>query len=241
MCTCIPELSPLIGFDQKTKYHCYDIYEHTAVTVENIPTDKYTKEETEILKWAALLHDIGKPEKFFTDDSGQGHFYDHPKESKRKAKEILKKFNFSKQFIKTTLILIRWHDHPTQPTKRSVRKMLRRLAEKSNNIKLDKLFMMLTDLRRADALAHAPEYRDYLKQIKNIEYVMEEVIADEIPITVSDLKINGDDLIKLGIEPGPKIEDILNKVLNSCINNEVKNNKEDLIKFIQHKKDLLEV
>ena len=68
----LPEILPMQGFDQRNPHHCYDILEHTAAAVEAMPPEP-------ALRLAALLHDVGKPECFFTDEDGVGHFYGHPK------------------------------------------------------------------------------------------------------------------------------------------------------------------
>ena len=54
LCQTIPELAPTVGFQQHTPHHIYDVFTHTAHVVENVPA-------TLPLRWAALLHDIGKP------------------------------------------------------------------------------------------------------------------------------------------------------------------------------------
>jgi hypothetical protein len=61
----IPEILPMHNFDQKTPYHIYDVWEHTAVAVSETPPVTH-------LRLSAFLHDIGKPSSFFTDEKGIG-------------------------------------------------------------------------------------------------------------------------------------------------------------------------
>lgn len=227
---CIPEISPTIGFDQRTKYHCYDVYEHSAVALKNIPLNKYSKEQTEMLVWAALLHDIGKPEVFTIDKNGQGHFFGHPSESSKITEQVLKNLNFSKRFNKIVSLLVRWHDIPTRATKRSIRHMLKRLNE-ANSIKLITLFSMLNDLKIADCLAHSPEHRSYLETAKEISEIIKDVEKEKLPYSIYELNINGNDLIELGVKPGPEISNLLNTILDAVINKEVENKKDELIKY----------
>lgn len=63
----IPELESCEGFDQHNPNHCFDILGHICATVDNVEPDL-------ILRLAALLHDIGKPECFSVSDSGRGRF-----------------------------------------------------------------------------------------------------------------------------------------------------------------------
>ena len=78
----IPELAPLIGFDQHTPYHLYDVWGHTARAVAAIPAKP-------LLRWVMLLHDIGKPGRFTLDKTGTGHFKGHAALSAAMAEEIL--------------------------------------------------------------------------------------------------------------------------------------------------------
>ncbi|MFQ9441110.1 MAG: hypothetical protein ACLR13_08975 [Acutalibacteraceae bacterium] len=66
----IPEILPMIGFQQHTPYHAYDVWEHTIRTVEAI-------QPIPVLRFTMLLHDIGKPNTFTQDEQVIGHFYGH--------------------------------------------------------------------------------------------------------------------------------------------------------------------
>ena len=70
----IPELSPMFGFDQHNPHHDKDIWNHTIVVVTSIRPEP-------ILRWAALLHDIGKPSCFTIAEDGVGHFFGHAEKS----------------------------------------------------------------------------------------------------------------------------------------------------------------
>lgn len=80
----IPELRPTVGFDQHSPHHAYDVFTHTAYVTAAVPRDL-------TLRWAALLHDIGKPDTFTRDASGRGHFYDHAAVGAAKADAILRR------------------------------------------------------------------------------------------------------------------------------------------------------
>ena len=66
----LPELSVCKGFDQKNKWHVYDVYEHILRVVAGV-------EPNRVLRLAALFHDMGKPPAFTEDAEGVGHFYGH--------------------------------------------------------------------------------------------------------------------------------------------------------------------
>ena len=77
----IPELKPMIGFDQRSPHHAYDLYTHVAHVVAGVPADL-------ALRWAALLHDVGKVPTFTLDETGRGHFYNHAAKGAEMADEI---------------------------------------------------------------------------------------------------------------------------------------------------------
>ena len=66
----IPELAPAAGFDQKNPHHIHDVWTHTALAVDAAPPEP-------VLRLTMLLHDVAKPETFFADERGVGHFYGH--------------------------------------------------------------------------------------------------------------------------------------------------------------------
>ena len=66
----IPEFSYSYQFDQKTKWHTRDVFEHTLMVVDEVQPDYR-------LRLAALFHDVGKPFSMTVDDMGEGHFHGH--------------------------------------------------------------------------------------------------------------------------------------------------------------------
>lgn len=237
----IPKLQPLDGFDQKTKYHCHDIYKHTLVCIEKMPLDKYMTQvdfETSMLmnkigRWAALLHDIGKPRCFSMGKNGQGHFFGHPKVSQEISKEILNNFKFSKKFINSVLLIIRWHDLPFNKIDKTIIKLYRIFRETNISVKPELLFKLYCDVRRADSYAHHPDYQEYVSYTNKIEKRFNHMIKKEQVFCIDDLNINGNNIIDLGIIPGKQVKDLLNKCLESVINEKIDNNLESLIFYIK--------
>ena len=84
ICGAVPELAVTLGFDQRSPHHRYDLYTHIAYVVSQVPGDL-------TLRWAALLHDIGKPAAFTQDATGRGHFKGHAQIGAAMADSILKK------------------------------------------------------------------------------------------------------------------------------------------------------
>lgn len=96
----LPELLPCVGLDQQNRHHLYDVWEHTARSVAAIPPEP-------VLRWAMLLHDVGKPICFTVDGRGVGHFYGHPKVSAALAEEICRRLRMDKRTAREIVTLVR--------------------------------------------------------------------------------------------------------------------------------------
>ncbi len=204
----LPELLPMKGLDQKTKYHIYDVLEHTAYVVQNMPPYP-------LGRWAALCHDMGKPDTFFTDENGIGHMYGHPNVSAEHLKDIAKRLKFPKKLSHDLALLVRYHDTRPAPTKKSIRKLFIKLEEK------EYLFHAMCDLMRADALSQAPFCHERVALTNEIENLFNEMIAERDCFSIKDLPISGTDLIEIGFVQGPQIGEILTALLNAVFEKEI--------------------
>ena len=222
----IPELKPLYKYDQKTKYHSHDAWEHTLIVIDKMPS-------LPIGRWAALLHDIGKPACQTIDEDGQAHYYGHPDKSVELAKQILRHLKFSKKVADSILLLIKYHDRQLAASKKSVKRLLQKFADVNTELPTEEMFRIYCDLRRADSYAHEKNFRGYLTFTNKIEAVFDEILSEDEIFSLKDLKVSGTDIIELGIEPGPKISELLNSCLDAVINEEIKNSKSELIKFVK--------
>jgi len=212
--TIIPELKPCIGFNQNNKYHMYNVYDHIAYAVWN-----YKGNDT-VIKMALLLHDIGKPHCYSEDYNG-GHFYNHGTFSHDIAEEVLTKLKFDNKTKHDVLELVLYHDATIEPTKKVVRRWLSKIGEKQ--------FRRLLEIRIADILAHfnlTQEYR--IDKVVIIGSILDEVIESENCFTIKDLKINGNDIIEMGLPEGKEVGEILKVLLENIINGEIPNEREYL-------------
>lgn len=101
----IPEIRPMFGFEQRNPHHNKDIWNHTILVVDSITP-------APVLRWAALLHDIGKPSCFSIGADGVGHFFGHAETSTTFAEVILSRLRFDNTGRERILRLIRYHDMP---------------------------------------------------------------------------------------------------------------------------------
>ena len=147
----IPELENCKGFDQNSKYHIYDVYEHTLHVVDNVPK----KIE---LRLAALFHDMGKPSTYFEDENGNGHFPRHWEVSKKIFEDFANRNNLNKDLANDVSNLIYYHDVDFNKSDN----LILDVVEKIGYDNISNLFL----LKKADVLAQS---EDYHYQVKDIE------------------------------------------------------------------------
>ncbi len=212
----IPELDECFHTPQKNKYHIYNVGDHIIEAVKN------TRPDSE-LRWAALMHDIGKPYCLSRDASGTIHFYGHHRISAEIADRILHTLHMDNATIKAVLQLVECHDVRVDATPTSVKRMLARLG--------DERFFKLLDLQEADSRAKNPAYiKEKIGRIDRVRTLAAEIIAERQPYQLSDLAVNGRDLIKCGYKAGREIGDTLKTLLDEVILDPRLNEREYLLK-----------
>ena len=231
VCQIIPEIESMIGFEQNNPYHDYDVWEHTLHCM-NCLYD--TKEELNLweettnnisLRLAVLLHDIGKPSCYSIDEIGVGHFYGHADKSAKIAYGILTNLKFSNEIINDTIQLITHHDTQFISNRKIVKRLLNKLGEKQ----LKRLFV----LRRCDITGQSYwHYAERLLSINEMWSLLNDILNEDECYKLKNLAVNGNDLIEHGIPEGQLIGAILNFLLDKVINNEIKNDKEVLLKEV---------
>lgn len=209
----IPELQPSVGFQQHSPHHTYDVYTHTAHVVENVPPELS-------LRLAALLHDISKPAVFTQDENGRGHFYGHAREGGKVADAILVRLKAPNLLRSQVIFLIKNHMTPFEPDKKLLRKHIAKHG-------IDAVWQLLT-LQRADHLAKGTD-EDNSAYFNEIEQLLTEIRMEGSSITVKDLAINGQDLLDLGLQPGPHIGEAMKFLLDLVHDELIPNTKDALL------------
>lgn len=207
----IPETESMIGLDQKTPYHSYNVYEHTVWAVSGIRPDPE-------LRLTMLLHDIGKPSRFFVDPKGQGHFKGHPASSEEIAGKILKRLKLPTAAVRQILPLIRYHDSDILPE--ALPLWLSRLGES--------LFFDLLQVKRADEEAKNLAYSDRRPLYDQLEQLATELLSKKICLKREDLAVSSKDLEQIGFR-GPMLGRILEELLFQVLTGKCQNCREDLL------------
>jgi len=213
----IPEILPMIGFNQHNYHHCSDVWQHTIEVTEN-------SEPTRIMRWAAFLHDIGKPDCFSLGEDGVGHFYGHAALSKHKANIIMQRLKFDNATRDRVSELVAYHDLETIPDVKLVRRRLSRFGED--------VFRQLLLLQRADVMGKTPEYHYRTQKIEQVQSVMEKIIAEASCFTLKSLAVNGDDMIALELN-GKEIGSALKLLLNAVMDEKVPNERVALLEYLE--------
>ena len=210
----IPELAASVGFDQQTRHHAYDVYSHTARVVEATPNDP-------ALRWAALLHDVGKPAAFAPDEQGQGHFPGHAQLSADAAEEILRRLKAPNALREQVVFLIENHMLSLPPD----RKVLRRRIGKYGPEQVASLLA----LQKADFVGKGVFDPDRMQSLGETEALLAELLAEADCLTLKDLTINGDALIALGYAPGKKLGECLQQLFEAVLEERLPNEPEALM------------
>ncbi len=232
MCAAVPEIRAMVGFDQCSPYHVYDVLEHTARVCRGVEEFTGGLASPE-LRWAALLHDIAKPCCFTKDENGRGHFFGHPKLGAKMALQIMRRLALPGDLVSAVHTLVRLHDHVILPTGRSVRRTLLKL-ERARPGHARELAFDLIDLKRSDAVAKIPSAAAYAIELDKMCLAVRRELDRGTTYRVKDLAVSGSDVIReTGIAPGPGVGMILSELLSAVVNDDVPNERGVLLEAIR--------
>ena len=202
----LPELAPTVGFQQHNPHHAYDVYTHTAYVVQAVPP-------TLPLRFAALLHDVGKPASFIRDEAGIGHFPDHAKISADMADRALLRLKAPTALRRQVTELITWHMVPMEPDKRILRRRMGKFGVEGAR--------QLLYLQRADFGSKGTG--EQTDEFDRADAILEQILAEDACLQIRDLAVNGHDLMALGLQ-GKQIgicqHALLEQVLDEVLPNE---------------------
>ena len=209
----VPEILPCVGFDQNTRYHHLDVFEHTLAVIDGCDMSDRN------LRLAAFFHDIGKPLCYSEDERG-GHFYGHDSVSADITDEVMLRLKSDNDTRKKVRRLVSEHMKLIEPTERAVRRFI---SDHSDD-DMERTLALMT----ADRLVCAPDNRD-VTRIGEIRRIAATLRAREERISYKTLAVHGDDLIAIGIV-GKEIGRCLEYILSKVLDGELANGKEELLR-----------
>jgi poly(A) polymerase len=200
----LPELAATISCGQSPEYHPEGtVFEHIRLMLEKLPPGA-----DELLPWVVLLHDIAKPVTAERDSTtGAIHFYGHEKIGAELARAILNRLRFPRKQIDEIVACV-LHHMQFKDVKQMRKTTLRRLL-------LRETFPLELELHRLDCLgSHGDlEHHDFL--VEQAEE-LEQTPAMRPPL------LTGDDLIALGMKPGPALGVLLAEIREMQLADELK-------------------
>ena len=214
----IPELAPMIGFDQRSPHHAYDLFTHVSHVVAGVPADL-------TLRWAALLHDIGKVPTFTRDETGRGHFYGHAPKGAEMADAVLRRLKAPTLLRERVVLLIEKHMTRLVPEKKTLRRRLGQLGWETVE--------QLLCLQEADMGSKGVGEPEEMAQFSRLRACLEEIRAENACLTVKDLAVSGHDLIALGLQ-GRAIGQSLNALLEQVIDETLPNERDALLEAVKN-------
>lgn len=212
-CTIFPEISASVGFDQRSRYHIYDVWKHSAVAVESSVHDRE-------VRLALFFHDIAKPKCCVLDDEGDGHFPGHEQESAEMAERIMHRMHYSNETIKCVKQLIKFHYITPIDDEKVVKKLLNAVGTQ--------YFFKLLEVMKADSRAKQSMCFERVQILEAMGAKAERILADKECISVSQLDVKGTDIAALGAS-GSRIGEILEQLLSLHIDGMLRNEKNELL------------
>ncbi|MDR5683883.1 MAG: CCA tRNA nucleotidyltransferase [Armatimonadota bacterium] len=202
----LPEVAAMKGIPQPSEFHPEgDVFEHTARTLDALRSPGV------VLAFGALLHDVGKPRTYQVRD--RIRFDRHDEVGARIAEEVLRRLRFSARETEAIVELVREHMRFKEiPRMREAKR--RRLFARPD-------FDDHLELHRADCLASHKDLTTYeWVQRARAALAPEEIRPPRL--------ITGDDLIAMGMRPGPAFARILETVADAQLEGRVRSREEAL-------------
>jgi len=212
----IPELIKGYGLDQ-AKHHIYDVWTHSILSLKFVPS------KDPLVRLATLIHDIGKP----ITARGVGEertFYNHEVVGAKIAQKIAKRLRLSRKDEEKLVRLVRWHLFTVdeRQTDSAIRRFIRNVGKENLD---DILALRIGDRLGGGAKETSWRLEKFKKRLVEVQ---------KQPFAVTDLKVNGHDVMKIfGLKPGPKVGEILKQIFEEVVEKKTKNEREALLKRLK--------
>lgn len=215
----IPELEK--GYEvAQAKHHIHDVWTHSLLSL------KFTPSKDPLVRLASLIHDIGKP--YTTKGEGEKRtFYNHEVVGAKIAQNIAKRLKFSRKDSDRLITLVRWHLFTVD--ERQTDSAIRRFIKNVGKENLEDILA----LRTGDRLGGGAKETSWRLE----EFKQRLVEVQKQPFSVTDLKVNGKDVMQiLGINSGPKVGEVLNMLFDEVVEKKIENKREVLLERIKKQK-----
>ena len=215
----IPEMLPAVGFDQRNCHHFLDVWQHTVRAVA-------VSQKDPIIRWAMLLHDLGKPSVFSVDEEGVGHFFGHAHVSEDIARAVCQRLRFDNRSAQRIVTLVAQHDRDVALTEKAMTRLLRQIGVENA--------YALCNVKRADNLAQHHDYHGRQAVLDEAEALISRIVESDKCFSLRQLAVDGNDMLSLGLR-GREIGQALELLLSAVMDGDLPNEKEALLAEIKGK------
>jgi len=213
----LPELQATVGVSQN-RHHAFDVYVHTLRAIDAAPRDN------EVVRWAALAHDLGKPITRAVKEDGDASFHGHPQAGAEIADAMLDRLRVPRALQDRVVHLVKEHLFEYRPewSDAAVRRFVRRVRPDA----LEDLFT----LRAADAAGTRADGAPDLSNLDAFRARIDAVMSAKPPLSARELVVNGNDIMSaLSIAPGPQVGAILDALLERVLDDPALNEPDLLL------------
>jgi tRNA nucleotidyltransferase (CCA-adding enzyme) len=222
----LPELIEGVGVTQN-RHHRFDVWEHTLAAVDATPAGAGP-----LVRLGTLLHDVAKPRTAAPrpDAPGENTFYRHDEVGAEMADAIGRRLKLSNAERERVVALVAHHMFWYSPewSDGTVRRFIRRVGPE--------LLPDLFALRAGDVVGRG-RGEDPESELGELRRRIEKVIAEDDALTIGDLAVNGEDVMRvLGVPPGRAVGDALRALLERVIEDPSLNRRETLLGMLEEKR-----
>lgn len=228
----LPEVADNWDYDQRNPHHNYPLGEHLLHTLDNV--SRLTDDPD--VRMAALMHDVGKPASAWQDPkTGFNHFYQnsvtkegqyHESVGGNMVEDRMRALNYPVARINRVKDIVKKHMFAPFNDARGARKFLQRTGDNAD---------ALLNLREADQTGkgQTPEEVAARTSAGEMRGLVEQAREQQAPVAQSALAINGNDLISMGMQPGPAIGQVLRQLTDAVVENPALNQRDQLLQLAQ--------
>ena len=213
----IPEFKATYDFNQCNPHHNLDLFNHIIDVVSKVPADLE-------LRYSALLHDIAKPVVQTFDEKGIAHYKTHEIVGADMARDILARMKLPVKLIDTVVEIIKKH-----------MVLYKDITDKKFNELLSEMgYDNLWRLIEHSIADNSSKNNEVVSTENDFHERLKKAVEKQMQVTVSDLAVNGKDLIKLGFN-GKEIGEIKKELLDKYLSEEIQNEKEEMLNYVKEK------
>lgn len=210
-------------------FHEFDVADHLFYACDGAPKNNL------IVRLAAFFHDIGKPEAKTIESTADGniiHFYNHDKISSDKAKIIMTKLKFSNNEINSVCHLINNHmfKYESKQNDSSIRRLIVKIGLENINDIIALRYADIHGMHNFPVVPLSPVDKLY----NELKDRIDKINSSQSILSNKNLKINGNDLMEIGIKAGPILGKILKELFETVIDSPDMNNKETLLNLAKN-------